>query len=466
MARDRRGDQLTRATIDRRRFLAGALASLPAAGALLAACSGDGRAPRVAVTDPDAMVRTRWGDDPFARGAYSYVPLGAGDGAAVRRALGAPVDERLFFAGEATSVDAPATVHGAIASGRRAAGELLATSARRDESIVVLGAGAAGLAAAAELRDAGFAPLVVEARARTGGRVHTDTSLGVPVDLGAAWVHDAREGNPVLALARRASVTLRAVEGTSVLRAPGRRRLDVARVEARLDEAMARVGAGAAADGELDAALRAEAARAGLREPELTWAITSLVEHQLGAAATDVSWRSFDEGNDEDADALPEGGYAAVLAPLAERVDVRTGTVVTAVRWSRARNALRTADGAEIGFDRCIVTLPLGVLQSGTPAFEPALPAATMHAIRTLGSGLLDKVALRFPDVFWERDVDWLGFTGLAPGEWATWADLLPGTGAPILVGLHAATVARTLATRTDEQVRAGALAALRSMYA
>lgn len=450
----------------RRRFLARALATVPG-GALLAACSGGGAtAPRRVVPEPEAMLRTRWEEDPFARGSYSFVPLGVTNPAAVRRALGAPVDGQLFFAGEATSVDAPATVHGAIASGRRAVTEVLAAGTRRDETVVVLGAGAAGLAAAAELRDAGFAPIVVEARDRTGGRVRTDTSFGVPVDLGAAWVHDAREGNPLLALARRASVTLQAVDGSQVLRGPGRRRLDTGRVAARIRQALARVGEGVAADGELDAAVRAEAAKLGLREPELGWAITSTVELELAAAATEVSWRSFDEGVGVDDDALPLGGYATVLASLADRVDIRLRSVVTAVQWSRARNRLVLAGGGEVPFDRCIVTLPLGVLQSGTPTFEPALPPATAGALRALRMGVLDKVALRFPEVFWERDVDWLGFTGLAAGEWAEWANLVPATGAPVLVALHASTAARTLATRTDAQVRAAALAALRSMYA
>jgi polyamine oxidase len=471
----RRGDRALSGTprprvaarVDRRRFLAGAgaLAAAPFAGALLAACSDDD-APRTGrALDPDAVLRTRWADDPFARGAYSYVPLGVTNGAAVRGVLAAPIEGQLFFAGEATSVDAPATVHGAIASGRRAAGEVLASGARPGTAVVVLGAGAAGLAAAAELRSAGLTPVVVEARDRTGGRVHTDTSLGVPVDLGAAWVHDAREGNPVLPLARRASVTLRAVEHSTILRGADGRRLDAARAVERIERALARVGEGSGADDELDRRVRAEAAAVGLREPALTWAITSAIELELGAAATEVSWRSFDEGDGDAADALPAGGYGPVLSPLAEGLDIRLGTPVATVQWSRARNRLVTANGAEIPFEHCVVTLPLGVLQAGAPAFDPPLPAAKAQAIRALGSGLVDKLALRFPEVFWERDVDWLGFTGTTPGEWAEWANLAPATGAPVLVGFNAATVARTFTARTDEQVVTSARSALRTMY-
>jgi monoamine oxidase len=70
-----------------------------------------------------------WQADPFARGAYSFVLAGGLD---ARAALAQPLDDTLFFAGEATNSDGhTATVHGAIASGRRAAREVIAHIARR-----------------------------------------------------------------------------------------------------------------------------------------------------------------------------------------------------------------------------------------------------------------------------------------------------------------------------------------------
>jgi len=63
-----------------------------------------------------------WRSDPFSRGAYTYPRVG---GTAAQRTLGRPVENTLFFAGEATDLEQTATVAGAIASGRRAARELL-----------------------------------------------------------------------------------------------------------------------------------------------------------------------------------------------------------------------------------------------------------------------------------------------------------------------------------------------------
>jgi polyamine oxidase len=91
-----------------------------------------------------------------------------------------------------------------LGSGVLAASQLLAgCSSGSDapkERIVVVGAGMAGLAAARRLADAGMDITVLEARDRIGGRMWTDTSLGVPIDLGAAWIHGT-ENNPLTQLA-------------------------------------------------------------------------------------------------------------------------------------------------------------------------------------------------------------------------------------------------------------------------
>ena len=67
--------------------------------------------------NPKGFLATRWRSDPFAKGSYSFNSPNAGD----RQALAKPMSDRLFWAGEATSTDYPATVHGALISGRQAA---------------------------------------------------------------------------------------------------------------------------------------------------------------------------------------------------------------------------------------------------------------------------------------------------------------------------------------------------------
>jgi monoamine oxidase len=66
--------------------------------------------------------------------------------------------------------------------------------------VIIIGAGMAGLSAARKLADAGKSVIVLEARNRIGGRIHTDRSLGFAAELGANWIH-GRDGNPLINLA-------------------------------------------------------------------------------------------------------------------------------------------------------------------------------------------------------------------------------------------------------------------------
>src|SRR5690606_7270659 len=125
--------------------------------------------PATALT-PTAAARSTWSTDPFARGAVSFTPVGTQP--VVRDELAQPVGTRIFFAGEATSRTSPGTMRGAVQSGRRAATEA-GEQAASGERIAVVGAGLAGAHAAAALAQQGAHVTVIEARDRTGGRIHS-----------------------------------------------------------------------------------------------------------------------------------------------------------------------------------------------------------------------------------------------------------------------------------------------------
>lgn len=147
----------------------------------LAGCTG-ARTDTAAARAVVASLVTRWDTDEWARGSYSALPPGTPYW--VREELGKTVIRgKVVLAGEYTASDYPATVHGAYTSGERAARRLLAQipDAR---SVLVARAGLAGLRAAQIRQQAGRQVIVAEARDRVGGRVHTDTSMGVPAAEG------------------------------------------------------------------------------------------------------------------------------------------------------------------------------------------------------------------------------------------------------------------------------------------
>ena len=406
---------MTAMRVPRRALLLGA--GLTTMG-LVAGCTGDGGgAGSSGLPSVTGLRRTSWSADPWARGSYSFLARGASP--ADREVLAQPVHDRVLLAGEACSHDFPATVHGALLSGADAAGIAIDAGATR---VLVVGAGAAGLAAAATLSDAGVEVVMLEARDRIGGRIWTDDSLGVPVDLGASWIHGL-DGNPVTDLADEVDAPLHP--------------FDYDDVEVRL------VG------DDVDA-----------------FEVTAGIEHEYAADVADLSPDAAEEGEElGGGDALLPEGYAALLGPLVEGVAVRTGTAVTTVRVT-GEGVIVGGTWGEEAADGVVVTVPLGVLKAGTITFDAPLPAATAAAVDRLGMGLLDKLVVVFDDVFWAEDTALLNIVPDRPGEWVEWVNLLPVIGEPALMGFNAGSVAARFASLPDEALLASALAALEAGFA
>ena len=441
--------------LNRRRLL-----GLLGASAFLASCgsTGDDRG-RVTVPAPTDAIITRWQDDPFAQGSSSYLKVGSTP--TDRVALRTPIDDTLFFAGEATSSDYPATVHGALLSGRRAAEEALSTSESGD-TIVVIGAGAAGLGCARVLADTGRSVTVVEARDRIGGRIWTVDHEGTPVDLGASWIHGI-DANPLSLLAKDAgqqlgvtdydAIVIRTAEGERLDRGP------FDEVDAALDRALRE------ASDLPDALARTLAVLDESQHTLAHYRAAAEVEHEFAADLADLALGAIDEGEEFGGDqvVLP-GGYLRLLEPLAEDLDLRLETVVSAIRHTPGEVLIETDQGA-IDADCCVITLPLGVLQAGSVAFDPPLPRPMAAAIERLGMGLLDKAVLFFPERFWD-DTEILGFAPETGSEWIEWVNLARLSGEPILMGFNAGSTAERVAALSDDEVVASTMGALRTMYA
>lgn len=329
------------------------------------------------------------------------------------------------------------------------------------ERIVVIGAGMAGLAAARRLAEAGKDVTVVEARDRIGGRTWTDTSLGVPIDLGAAWIHGP-EGNPLTELADE--VDARRVETDFdklvLIRDGDEVGADVVQSVLTGWQAIAK-GLGTLSEdaGEDESVASGLAQVADMQNPFVQWSVASEIVGDYAADPDELSLRWLgNEGEFSGPDLILPGGYIQLAQHLARGLTVRLSTEVSRVVHGGSGVRIETSQGVIEG-DRAIVTVPLGVLKAGMIAFEPPLPDEKQAAIERLGFGLLDKVVLKFDQPFWP-DADVMGLVGSAQplpllinGE--TFADV------PLLVGLRGGSDARARESLSDQDAVSQVVTAL-----
>lgn len=338
--------------------------------------------------------------------------------------------------------------------------------------VIVVGAGAAGLAAAQRLKQAGRRVLVLEARQRVGGRVHTSREWPeLPVDMGASWIQGSA-GNPMTAMAERFGARTVATdeESAMVVDADGRR-LSERRLEAIYDgyEEVLEKAAAAAEDWDRDGTL-ADAVAEALEDLDLSvadrqaldWALDFAVSLEYAAAPKDLSawYWDDDEGLGGENLLLPEG-YGKLLERVAADLDIRLGQPVTRIEHG-AGGVTVSGPGGVYRADQAVVTLPLGVLKAGAVAFDPPLPEGHRQAIGRLGMGVLSKLWLRFDRVRWGEQAHWLGALGPRPGEWTAFVNLAPQTGQPLILAFNAGDFGRRAEAMDEARAVADCMASLR----
>jgi monoamine oxidase len=347
--------------------------------------------------------------------------------------------------------------------------------------VAVIGAGAAGLAAAAELAARGRSVCLLEARDRVGGRIFTrhEPDLPVPLELGAEFVHGKSPATSKW-LAARTTALIDAPQSRFILRAGKLRPGDDL-----FPELKARLGKIRRPRRDLPFAEFLDGPAKAHLPPRIREFALMLVEGYDAADATRVSTLgTIDEwcgaGAADAATFRPQGGYRSLLHALAgalapQHVHVQLSTIVREVRWKRGHVTIAATQhgrARDIEARAAIVTLPLGVLQLPAQApngvrFVPAL-TSKQKALAALATGPVIKLLLRFRKPFWE-ELDDGRYAGAAffhapRTAFPTFWTMLP-LRAALLAAWAAGPAAARLAGMGEEQIVRTALQCLRSVF-
>ncbi|MBR0755236.1 FAD-dependent oxidoreductase [Bradyrhizobium jicamae] len=261
----------------------------------------------------------------------------------------------------------------------------------READIVVVGAGAAGIAAARRIAAANRKVIVLEAASQIGGRCQTDmTSFEVPFDRGARWMHNP-ETNPLIRLARSA--------GLETVAAPSGQKIRIGRRNARPGETEQFLAALVRSNRAIDeAARKADVSCAAALPKDLgDWAATT--EFLLGANFSgkdlkDVSALDKARAQDRTSAIACRQGLGTLITKLADGLPLALSTPAQRLSWSNRDVVVQTASG-RITARAAIITVSTNVLMSGNIKFESDPPKRVLDAASKLSLGSYDRIALQ-----------------------------------------------------------------------
>uniref|UniRef100_A0A8C7FBX4 [histone-H3]-N(6),N(6)-dimethyl-L-lysine(4) FAD-dependent demethylase n=1 Tax=Oncorhynchus kisutch TaxID=8019 RepID=A0A8C7FBX4_ONCKI len=360
-----------------------------------------------------------------------------------------------------------------------------------NNNVIVIGAGASGLAAARQLQNFGMQVVMLEASERIGGRVWDDTSLGgVTVGRGAQIVNGC-VNNPIALMSEQLSIKMHKLGERCDLFQEGGSATDPA-IDKRMDfhfNAILDVVSEWRKDksqnqdtplGEkIQEVYKTFLQESGvqfsqLEEKVLQFHLSNL-EYACGSTLDQVSARSWDHNEffaqfSGDHTLLTEG-YSSVLNKLAEGLDIRIKSPVQAIDYSGDIVKVTSSNGTQWTAQKVLVTVPLTLLQKNIIQFNPPLPERKLKAIHSLGAGLIEKVALQFPFRFWDGKIQGADYFGHIPpspdkrGMFGVFYDMDPQGKRSVLMSVISGEAVPSIRDMEDKDVADQCMKVLRELF-
>jgi monoamine oxidase len=348
---------------------------------------------------------------------------------------------------------------------------LLASSCNKSDdpkskTVIIVGAGISGLAAAKKLKEKGFNVLVLEAQDKVGGRLRTNRSLGVAFDEGASWIHGI-DGNPITTLAQQAGMnTFETVDDSrksydigGVLRSATTYNNAEAELETILNSMVNSGKTNQSFETVFNALYPTK-----VNDRLWRFLLSTYVTFDTGDLDK-LSSTLYNEGEEFNGiEKIATNGYDTIPNYLAKGLTIQLNQRVSKIDYSTAKIKV-THNGNISEADYVLVTVPLGVLKANSIQFAPALPSVKQTAIQKVGMNCVNKFLLTWNTAFWD-DVQYISYTPQIKDKFNYFVNVKKFTpSVNALMTFAYADYARQTETMTDAQIITEIMAHLKDIY-
>ena len=337
---------------------------------------------------------------------------------------------------------------------------------KNSKSVIIVGAGISGLAAAKKLKEKEFNVTVLESQDKIGGRLRTNRSLGVAFDEGASWIHGTT-GNPIASLAQQASMTTAFTDDSSFVSYDINGVLRSEVVYSQIESEYYSI---------LETLMNS-----GNQNQSFETVFSNLYPNKIN----DRLWKFFlstyftfdrgdlnntssllyNEGEEfEGEEIISTNGYDTIPNYLANGLNINLNQRVSKIDYSNSKVKI-THNGTISEANYVLVTVPLGVLKANTIQFVPNLPSVKQNAIQKVGMNCVNKFLLTWDTAFWD-DVQYISYTPETRDKFNYFVNVKkihPTVNA--LMTFAYANYARQTETMTDAQVVDEIMIHLRDIY-
>ena len=368
----------------------------------------------------------------------------------------------------------------------------------KKHDVIIIGAGMSGLAAGNALDHLGYDVLILEARDRIGGRIWTDNSTGLPLDLGASWTHGVKY-NPLWYLTQNFGVEFVQTLSPSHVnyyviydehgKVDEERKDDIELTYHAFKKELTKfhyVPNNDFMEEFIDPIFEydknkhlsvEDVLKDFAKDDDSTYELLSYysnfeIEHEWASDISDISVRHMWMGLEYTGPEIvfPQG-YGQLIDGLSKKLEIKKEHVVTKIEYDKTGVRVFTENKQEpFQAQYAISTIPLGVLKDGSLVeFSPPLPEQKLQAIDNIGMGVMNKVYLVFDetDFFWKEDkqYQWISHMAENKGEWSLFLNFYPFLEKPVLLAFNSGQYGKEVESLTAEEKVEEAMAVLKKIY-